>query len=163
MQTALLMEQEVGPACSAHWTVGRGGRLSVCPSVFQLLPPGPEGREAFQSLHPGCLGCGGQYISNKHSGGVSWCGSDCWSCPIGICGASLGGAGPPPPTSRWHLCQAGSIPAFLAGSGTRARAFSKLIVEKRMCKALGLFEGPTDPPQRWPIHSRLPGNNNQEK
>lgn len=53
--------------------------------------------------------------------------------------------------------------AFLVGPGTQAGAFSKLIVGKRMCKALGLFEGPTDPPQRWPIHSRLPGNNNQEK
>lgn len=42
MQTALLMEQEVGPARGARWTVGRGGRLSVCLSVFQLLPPGPE-------------------------------------------------------------------------------------------------------------------------
>lgn len=56
-----------------------------------------------------------------------------------------------------------SSPAFLAGPGTRAGAFSKPIVGERMCKALGLFEGPTDPPQRWPIHSRLPGNNNQEK
>lgn len=86
MQTALLMEQEVGPARGARWTVGRGGRLSVCLSVFQRLPPGPEALP-FSPSRPGSSRCGVQYISNKHSGEVSWRGCGYWSCPTDVRGS----------------------------------------------------------------------------
>lgn len=83
---------------------------------------------------------------------------------VGLCGFARGEQGSSAASSRSPAAaKLRSSSAFLVGPGTRAGAFSKAIVGKRMCKALGLFEGPTDPPQRWPIHSRLPGNNNREK
>lgn len=163
MQTALMMEQEVGPARSIRWTFGQGGRLSVCLSAFQLLPPGPEALP-FSPCTPAIWGAVANITPIKTQERFHGVALADGAAPLLSMGHHLGEQShPPPPASCWHQCQAGSIPAFLVEPGTQARVFSKLIVEKRMCEALGLFEGPTDPPQRWPIHSRLPGNNNQEK
>lgn len=83
------------------------------------------------------LAAGFQGISNKYPRMVVSCG-----CP------SMG---------QCLQCHAASRARYWHG------VFSGLMVGKRMCKALGPFEGPPDPPQRWPIQSGLPGNNNPEK
>lgn len=99
MQAALLMEQEVGPARGARWTVGQGGRLSVClSSSYSLLalkrclsvPCTLAVRGAVSGTSP----------INVQEGfrGVALAAAAARWCPW-LCGASPGGAGPPPPAA----------------------------------------------------------------
>lgn len=159
------MEQEVGPACSTCWTVGQGGKLSVClsSSYTRLALERCLSVPCTPSL---CGAVSIQYISNNRSREVLWHGSGHWSCPVDVCGFWVYRKG------AWSLLPAallalvpGCSPAwhFWQELAPRQELSPSRLWGERMCKALGLFEGPTDPPQRWPIHSRLPGNNNQEK